>query len=203
MRTSLFTPTAELHCASDLIVLSGELLVKGDPEGAAEAMFAADMPELFEHFTWATSRVGHGGPAEPQRPRLPRDRQSARTRPPVAVLRGLHARDGYRCRYCSIRIIDGDVFRKLRRLLPGAVRWGRANIDQHAALLCLRASHDHVIPRSLGGENAMANYVTACWLCQFGRGSAALEDLEIGDPRLRPPIVDEWDGLRRILVLRG
>ena len=127
--------------------------------------------------------------------------QPPRVQPRVAELRALHARDGYRCRYCSIRVIDREVFNKLRQLLPAALRWGRANVDQHAAFLCLRASHDHVLPRAYGGQNSHENYVTACWICQFSHGDSLLSDLGVGNPFESPPIHDEWDGMRRILAL--
>ena len=93
------------------------------------------------------------------------------------------------------------MFKKLRRLVPDAVRWGSRNVDQHAGFLCLRSSYDHVLPLSFGGKNELANYVTACWVCQYGRADALLVDLGVVNPFDRPPILDEWDGLRRILTL--
>jgi 5-methylcytosine-specific restriction endonuclease McrA len=60
-------------------------------------------------------------------------------------------------------------------------------------------SHDHVLPLSYGGSNDLGNLVTACWVCQFGRGEWLIEDVRVSDPREREPLRDEWDGLLRIL----
>jgi hypothetical protein len=43
------------------------------------------------------------------------------------------------------------------------------------------------------------NLVTACQACQYGRGRHALEEFGLSDPRERPPVVDDWDGLTRLL----
>ena len=41
--------------------------------------------------------------------------------------------------------------------------------------------------------------MTACWSCQFGRGAYTIEELGLSDPLARPPVVDHWDGLGRVL----
>lgn len=198
----MFEPIPELLHATDLITEAGDQLMKGQRARAAESLAAADIPDLLEHFTLATTpSTWHEPPPKPSRSPLPEDLQPPRVTPRIAQLRELNARDGYRCRFCSIRVIDKDVFQKLRSLLPQALRWGRCNADQHAAFLCLRASHDHVVPRCHGGANTMNNYVTACQICQYARGDWLIEDVGVSDPRLRSPILDEWDGLRRILTL--
>ena len=199
MKTSLFDPIPEVAEASVLLAGAGECLMKGEIERAEAAILESDRPQLLDWFNHV-ARPRQWNP-NPSRSPLPTDRQSPRMQPGVDALRELHARDGYRCRYCSIRVIDRDVFTKLRRLFPDTLRWGRGNADQHAGLLCTRASHDHVLPRAYGGVNALGNYVTACWLCQFGRGDSLLEDLGISNPLFREPLLDEWDGLRRILTL--
>lgn len=177
-------------------------MLKGNRGLASEALVDADDPELLDLFTWATTPRFRGGVPRPSREPLPRIEQPRRVQPPISELRRLHERDGYRCRYCSIRVIDREVFARLRRLLPKAVRWGRTNVEQHAAFLCLRATHDHVLPRSFGGANSIENYVTACWLCQFAHGDSLLEDLGVEDPRVRAPGIDGRDGMRGVLRLK-
>ncbi len=61
---------------------------------------------------------------------------------------------------------------------------------------------DHVIPYARGGGNGPDNLVTACWPCNFGRGSYSLEEVGLADPRGRPPVLDGWDGLKRVLDRR-
>jgi hypothetical protein len=69
----------------------------------------------------------------------------------------------------------------------------------HGAFFALTASVDHVLPHSAGGSNEAQNLVTACWPCQFGRGAYTIEELGLSDPRLRSPVVDDWDGLCRVI----
>jgi hypothetical protein len=64
----------------------------------------------------------------------------------------------------------------------------------------LTASVDHVLPHSVGGGNQLENLVTARWPCQFGREAYTLEEFGFSDPRLRPPVVDSWDGLCRVVT---
>lgn len=75
-------------------------------------------------------------------------------------------------------------------------------MDRHDGTIAVLGSHDHVVPRSWGGSNELDNLVTACWPCQFGRGNARLEDCGLIDPRDRAPVVDDWDGLSRLVVVR-
>jgi 5-methylcytosine-specific restriction endonuclease McrA len=100
-------------------------------------------------------------------------------------------------------VIETSVRDKLRRELPDAARWGPKNTDQHTGLFIHMASPDHVLPWSHGGLNNLDNLVTACWTCQFARGERSLEDARIIDPRSRPLVRDDWDGLRRILRRRA
>jgi 5-methylcytosine-specific restriction endonuclease McrA len=129
----------------------------------------------------------------------PKSEREARRSPPTTVLRRLFERDGWKCRFCGIRVIEGAVRNKLQREFPDVVRWGPRNVEQHAGLFIHMGSHDHVVPWSHGGSNDPENLVIACWTCQFARGERLLEDVRVLDPRSRPPGRDDWDGLRRIL----
>jgi hypothetical protein len=76
---------------------------------------------------------------------------------------------------------------------------GRADRARHGIRLIVQATFDHVIPaaRFKGeGANNLANLVTSCWSCNFGRAHFTLEELGLTDPRERVSIVDSgWDGL--------
>ena len=41
--------------------------------------------------------------------------------------------------------------------------------------------------------------MTACWPCNFGKEDHTIEELGLYDPRLREPVVDNWDGLERLV----
>ena len=87
----------------------------------------------------------------------------------------------------------------LNKIFPDVARWGRRNNDKHRGLSILESSIDHLIPHNRGGDNNPQNLVTACGPCQFGRGGWTIEEVGISDPLARNPIIDSWDGLRRIL----
>ena len=59
-------------------------------------------------------------------------------------------RDGFECVYCGVQAYDGDVDMAV----------------------------DHVMPVSLGGKNHADNMATACQLCNGGKGSRTLGDVE-------------------------
>jgi 5-methylcytosine-specific restriction endonuclease McrA len=119
--------------------------------------------------------------------------------PPKSVMQAALARDGYRCRYCGIPVVDASVRRLANAIYPEAVPWGRLPEDQHAAFQCLWLQYDHVIPHSHGGRSDLENIVIACALCQFGKDRYTLAQLALFDPRSFPPVTCEWDGLSRFL----
>jgi hypothetical protein len=105
------------------------------------------------------------------------------------------ARDGWRCRYCGLRVIDRASLWRLSRALPLAFPWGNRNGNSHPATVVLAATPDHVVPRHRGGSHDLDNLVTACGACQHqAKGTRTLEELGMPDPRDRPPVVDGWDG---------
>ena len=111
-------------------------------------------------------------------------------------------RDGYRCRYCGCRVVRPGVRSLLTGLFPDIVQWpsGKGG-DQakHAAFYALSGVLDHVEPYSRGGDSSTNNIVTACWPCNFGKEDHTIKELGLSDPRLRSPVVDEWDGLERLV----
>ena len=112
-----------------------------------------------------------------------------------SLVTAVFARDGWRCRYCGLRVIHAAAARRLRHALADLVPWGPADDDKHAALMILRASPDHVVPRSRRGKDAEANLVTACYPCQFKKADSTLAQLGLSDPRDREIPGSGWDGL--------
>jgi 5-methylcytosine-specific restriction endonuclease McrA len=109
-------------------------------------------------------------------------------------------RDGWRCRFCGIRILSLDAIKLLDAIFPDEVRWRvKPYRNRNAAFNVLASSLDHILPHGRGGDNDMVNLVAACGSCQFGRMQYTLEEVGFIDPRARPPIVDAWDGLERLL----
>lgn len=120
---------------------------------------------------------------------------------PAALKRAVAARDGYRCRYCQVKVVTSAALRKLELLLPAALpvwpaEMGPTAVTAHAAECVLRLTWDHVAPRSAGGPNTEDNIVTSCGTCNYNKGSCTLGELALGDPFERDPLPSEgWEGL--------
>lgn len=119
--------------------------------------------------------------------------------PNAAVTRSIYLRDGFRCRFCESRVIVKEAKKVFEKAFPLAARKGNSNEANHFGLATLTASVDHVVPFKRGGTNDPFNLVTACGPCQYGRNQWTLEEVEIEDPRNFQPIVDDWDGLSRLV----
>lgn len=131
------------------------------------------------------------------------DFDGARANPniPAALKRAVAARDGYRCRYCQIRVVTSATLRELELLLPAALpvwpaEMGPTAVTAHAAECVLRLTWDHVTPRAAGGTNTEDNIVVSCGTCNYSKGSCTLDELSLRNPFEREPLpVAGWDGL--------
>ena len=201
-RACFLEPIPQLRWVADKLSDAADALVAGDPKLARQRVFEADVPTVFEY---AYRIMGPENPAIHRRRTVsttaPSISKSEMRMPAASVARAIHFRDGWHCRYCGCRVVGKEVRYRLRVLLPGAVRWGTRASDCHAGFYAITAVPDHVLPHAHGGDCDLDNIVTACWPCNFGRMSYRLEEVGIIDPRSRPPLRDEWDGLRRIMSL--
>lgn len=138
-------------------------------------------------------------------PKAERDlRRDIRHRDATSIRAAVLARDGYRCRYCGIPVIDADIRRIVHEHYPDAVPWEGDDVrTQHAAFQCFWLQYDHVVPHSHGGRSSEDNVVVSCALCNFGKDKYTLKQLDISDPRLRPPESVSWDGLERLRIAGG
>jgi hypothetical protein len=75
----------------------------------------------------------------------------------------------------------------------------RENSKRDGLTLGLRGVADYVEPDASGGETSLENLVTSCYSCNFGKAGYTLEQLGIENPRLRPPVKDDWRGLTEFL----
>ena len=97
----------------------------------------------------------------------------------------VYRRDGYRCRYCLIKVIDTKALMQMEKMV-GAAQFkvkGKGNQIRHGVALTFRATADHVVPMSFGGRTNLDNLVTSCWNCNYGKYNALLEQMGINDPR--------------------
>ena len=200
LRRSFLPPIPEHALAADLLSQAADALLRGDAAECNRCLRAADLRALRD-FSYLVC-----GPINPSIHRQAKnpvyDRSCVRPGPRMpskAVELDIYARDGWRCRYCASRVILKQARKRFVKADPVAARWGRTNEEKHSGLATLTASIDHVVPFMRGGDNQPRNLVTACGPCQFGRNQWLLFEVEIADPRDFPPIVDDWDGLSRLL----
>ena len=206
-RLSIREPIPEIFEAWYLLSAAADAHLHGQ-YAAARALFArANMPEVYD---WAW--------ADWQRPslniRVPKpendtvwiskaDRDPVRA-PTKAMKQQVLARDGYCCRYCGIPVIDADIRKLVRQHYPDAVPWvSSAPEQQHSAFSCMWLQYDHVVPHSHGGRSDEENIVVSCALCNFGKQEYTIRQLEVADPRTRPPAIAPWDGLERLRGVVG
>jgi 5-methylcytosine-specific restriction endonuclease McrA len=121
--------------------------------------------------------------------------------PPTLLTMKVFKRDGYRCRYCGLRVILPEVLKTFSAVIGKDVfPYETPASERHGATRVYPASPDHVIPKGLlENPHTKENLVTACWPCQFGKMEFRLEQLGLVNPFDRDPIRDDWDGLTSAL----
>lgn len=109
----------------------------------------------------------------------------------------VYQRDGYICRYCSIRVIDTKALLKMEKILGKKYfKVKGTNMQRHGVALALRATIDHVKPLTLGGRTNLNNLVTSCWSCNYGKLNATLKQLGLDNPFDRASkSKSRWNGL--------
>ncbi|AUM74252.1 HNH endonuclease [Paracoccus jeotgali] len=203
MRNCIKDPTKAVHAAADRLRRAIDAHLAGDDKDAARHFRAADSLSVFfwlnpcwfdvEKNVVEIAPVGDSV-AVPKADRDP-DRTIC-----AQVRREVLGRDGYRCRYCSVRVIPAQVRKRAHLLYPVAVPWVTTDLRrQHAGFAALWLQYDHVVPHSHGGRSDAENVVISCGLCNFGKHNYTLHQLDLSDPRERAPMTIEWDGLTRLL----
>ena len=112
-------------------------------------------------------------------------------------------RDGHRCRYCGVRVLNPRFLRALDRLLGNpAIRFvnNKGAAIEHGSLV-LYAVADHVTPDRRGGPTTLENLVTACGPHNYAKMERTLNELgwPYPAPRLATPL-GGWDGLECMIA---
>ena len=203
MRQCLLDPIPEFDVAADYLGQSVDYLLHDDIDTGREFLVKADIPVLMDFcikLVGPLSMEVHRNTTMPKV--LPKGDRITQRMPPMGKRREIYGRDGWRCRFCGIRVISTKARSVFRKLFPLETRWDGPEYERHAALYATAVSLDHLVPHSRGGGNDDTNLVTACFCCQHGRGQWLLDEMELLDPRERSPIVDGWDGLCRLETYR-
>jgi hypothetical protein len=198
-RTCLLDPIPEIEQAAATLERAIDADLAGARELAEELLRQADIDAVRR---WTDSIWGKNSTCAPKGPyssAASKGATSSLRMPGADVQAALHARDGYYCRFCGIPVVRKQVRERLRRLYPEVPIWGRKNAEQHAALQCMWAQYDHLLPHSRGGSNELSNLVVTCAPCNFGRMQYTLEEAHLMNPLDRPPRTGNWRGLENLL----
>ena len=198
-RDCLIPRVPELDVAVDALASAADALLAGGFDAVRAHLTAANIPLLRDLSLRAMGPLNNEIHRLRAVPLPAKVNKSTLRMPGKAATDQVFARDGWRCRFCGVRVVVPAARKALAAAVPDALCWSGPNEGQHAAFLYVSATLDHVVPHSRGGTNDAENLVAACWPCNFGRGGYTLEQMGLRDPRLRTPVSDEWDGLLRLV----
>jgi len=200
MRQSLQQPIKELELAAKLLDAAADAFILKNYKLTNSLILAANFPEITEYAKSIVGKLSIDIHRQTKLPkRIPISMRDPTRMPSQVEQNSIFLRDGWRCRFCGIKVIS----RKARTLFSNSFQiekhWTSINSQTNSALYALASSLDHIDPHGRGGKNEQSNFVTACYCCQFGRGDFTLAEIEVLNPLGRMPIIDDWDGLTRIL----
>jgi hypothetical protein len=205
LRDCFLTPIPQLEQAAQKLDHAAFALLSGDFDAAKQLIKSCEMPELDRY----RAEIVEGTKPHVHRVRsvanAPPKRRGADSRMPgKKVALSIFRRDGWRCRFCGIKIVSLDAIKILDSIFPQEVRWkAKPYANRNVAFNVLASSLDHIVPHSRGGNNDPHNLVGACGSCQFGRMQYTLEEVGFTDPRDRTPVKDNWDGLERLVEMQA
>lgn len=206
MRRCLAEPIPEIFMAAEKLNAAVDAHSKGQSEEAHRLLVEADDPTIWKYTdsVWGKgARKRFGFLTLPDAPPiLARDERPRPRMPNPATRAAIIARDGFHCRFCGIPVISSAKRSEIQKAYPLAVKWGAANIDQHAAFQCMWLQFDHILPNGRGGDSSLGNMVITCAPCNFGRMETTLEEAQLIDPRGQSNLnawsgATTWDGLER------
>ena len=208
LRRCFREPIRDIFDAAALLDAAANAHLAGDSQQADNLIVLADQPTIAE---WTESIWGKRNagvhvfvvPSSPL-PHLPVAKRPQPRMPSLSTKAAILERDGFHCRFCGIPVIPAEVRHLLNRIYPSAARWGRRNVDQHAALQCMWLQWDHLVPNERGGSSDLENVAVTCAPCNFGRMQWTLEEADLINPLTVRPApswagYERWDGLTRLL----
>lgn len=203
-RTCFAHPIPTFETAIELLSSTADAILSGEFEIAKKLVREAEMPELISQAMSVMSTLALPGIVrwrpidEASLPPYGRVDSGYFSKP---MLNCMYKRDGWRCRFCGCRVVRPEARAKMQEYLPGVIRWTAAYGD-HAGFFVLSGSPDHVQQHAWSGPSTLDNLVTACQICQYGRGEYFIEEVGLIDPRIQEPFAaNGWDGLERLLSL--
>lgn len=204
-RASFRRPIPEVEVAADLLTLAVDRLLVHDEINARSYIEQANMPLLRAYTRSIASQVTrdiHRFREVPGLAAAVSKSERGPRQPPPATALDIYNRDGFRCRYCSCRVVHPRAQGIIAKFIPRSVQWGATDAELNAAFYTLKGVLDHVDPHAHGGKSDADNLVVSCQPCNYGKGNWFTRQLGLSDPRLRAPQVDDWDGLLRVRAIQ-
>ncbi len=193
LRSCVVSPGPVLHKAAFVLADVATFVEQGELEAARATLRTIDMEACDRYWRdCATEGLCRHRDEEHFRRRKGHRKNVSR-----ALKLEIGKRDGWRCRYCSLRAVYPGCFRALAAFLPEEFPKAPAPIEGTAlpAYRLFDASPDHVVPVSAGGEHTRENLVTSCGACNYqAKGDCTLEELGLAVPE-QPTPDHSWDGL--------
>lgn len=200
MRQSLRQPIKELELAAKLLDAAADALILKDYQLTNSLIIAANFSEITEYANSVVGKLSLDIHRQTKLPkRIPISMRDPTRMPSQVEQNAIFLRDGWRCRFCGIKVISKRARTIFSNVLKIERHWTSIKLQRNSALYALASSLDHIEPHGRGGKNEQSNFVTACYCCQFGRGDFTLAEIEVLNPLDRMPIIDDWDGLTRVL----
>ena len=204
-RPCLLHPIDELKTATLLLDNAANAILSNDLVSARNFIVQANIPAVWHYarrvmgkYDDEIHRFDRLGLMSSPVAKIPRIK--ARMPSPTLTM-DIYRRDGFRCRYCQMPVIIPAARTVMMTAAPDVLLWPAKDDQKHAAFYALTSVVDHLVPHARGGTNDPDNLVTSCQSCNYGKGNYLIEELELLDPREREPIVNDWDGLTRLLPL--
>ena len=191
----------------DQFVVAVKLVFVGEAQEARHRMNSIDHMSMVKWYDEIAQHVGDVryeliSNAQPYRKKAlsNKKRDMGETR-----VRRIAERDGYRCGYCGIRVVEPAVLKKVQKLLgrdvfPSKTKGkGSSNLDYHGIWLTMAITLDHIEPFAINADDSDNNLVTCCWGCNFGKYDYTLSELGLLPPQVSGEVSGNWFGLRDLI----
>lgn len=201
-KESPLRPLDWFHDEIEIFILAVNKFIEGNREDCIQLLDSIKNTEITQWYIEHGQMSGKHRNAILQRPypsKIPIEQRDS-IRSPSKYQLEVFSRDGYRCRYCGIKLVDQNFLRKFIKALDYSnFHRGRTNLDTHGIIHLTWPVADHVKPWNIGGETSLENLVSSCPSCNYGKDGYTCDQLGIQNPLERNVIKNSWNGLKELV----
>ena len=135
----------ELEAALDHVGETADAVLAGDVERARDHLRRADVPLLRQVAMRAMGALDHDLHRLRRVQMPPKSEKAGMRMPGKAVTDQVFARDGWRCRFCGVRVVVPAARTALANAVPEALCWAGPTESLHAAFVYVSATLDHIV----------------------------------------------------------